>query len=113
MAKAEGFPDMLAHAKCFRVVSPSLELASANRSSLRSYGSSRDRNRLPDGQDVFRCVFIPVMFRGTLGTLPAPHIQRQFFYNVPATTASLRGGKEPVNLDDRSSVPISFVGELS
>ena len=103
---------MLAFARFLRVVSPSLELASANRGSLWSDSSSRDRNRLPDGQDVFRCVFVPVMLRRAFGTLPAPHIQRQLFHYMATATTSLRGRKEPVNLDHTSSVPLGFVGEL-
>ena len=103
---------MLACAKNFRVVSPSRERALANRSSLWSYGSSRDRNRLPDGQNVFSGVVVPVMFRGTFGTLPLPHIQRQFIYDVPATTAPLRGWEEPIDLNDGSSVPVGFVAQL-
>jgi hypothetical protein len=104
---------MLAFANSLRVVPPSPGRAMANRSSLRSYGPSRGRNRLPGGQDVFGCVFVPVMFGQTFGTLPAPHIQRQRFYYEPAATAPLRRGKKPVNLDEGSSVPLSFVGKLA
>src|SRR5438132_9691300 len=84
---------MLAFAHSLRVVPPSPERASANRSSLRSYGPSRGRNRLPGGQDVFGCVFVPVMFGQTFRTLPAPHIQRQRLCYEPAAAAPLRRGK--------------------
>src|SRR5271166_2261594 len=110
--KAVGFPDMLACAKVLRVVPPSLGRASTNRGSFWSYGPSRGRNRLPGGQDVFGCVFVTVMLRRTLWTLPAPHIQRQFFQYVAAATASLRRRKKPVDLDHGSSVLLGFVGEL-
>ena len=53
------------------------------------------------------------MLRRAFGTLPGPHIQRQLFYDAPATTASLRGRKEPVDLGYRSSVPLGFVGKLA
>ena len=103
---------MLAFASSLRVVPLSPGRALANRSSLRSYGPSGGRNRLPGGQDVFCRVVVPVMLGRTFRAAPAPHIQRQRFRYKPAATAPLRGGKKPVNFYHSSSVPLGFVDQL-
>jgi hypothetical protein len=103
---------MLAFANSFRVVPPSPGRALANRSSLWFYGPSRGRNRLPGGQDVFGCVFVPLMLGRAFWAPPAPHIQRQRLCYEPTAAAPLRRGKKPVNLYQGSSIPLGFVGEL-
>ena len=80
-------------------------LALAGRSPRPSYGPSMRRNGLPDRQNVRRCIRVAVVGCATFRARPFPHAQRQFFYDVSAVGAGLRGRKPAVDLDHGFAVP--------
>lgn len=64
---------------------------------------------LPGRQNVRRCVRVAVVDRAALRARPFPHAQRQFFYDMPAVGAGLRGRKPAVDLDHGLAVPLGLL----
>ncbi len=80
---------------------------------IRSYTRSTDCNGVSHRQNIFRGVDIPVVECPAVGTLPLPHIQRQFINNVTAISTAFRTGEPTVNFYQVSTITLGFILQLS
>lgn len=80
---------------------------------IRSYVRSTDYHRKPCGENIIGGIDISVVMRSTLWTIPFPNIKRQFIDNATAISTTFRTGKPTVNFNQRSTVPLALVLQLT
>ncbi len=81
---------------------------------IRSYVRSTDNHRQPSGEYILPSVDVSIdACSSTTGTIPGTNIKRHLVNNKPAMVTSLTTGKEPIDLDQFSPVPITFIFKLT
>ncbi|BAY52216.1 hypothetical protein NIES2134_101800 [Thermostichus vulcanus NIES-2134] len=80
--------------------------------SIRSYTRSTDCNRVSHGQNIPSGIYIPIMVRPTLRTVPFSDAQWQPLNNVTTLSTAFRTGKPLVNLHQCPTIPLGFVFQL-
>jgi hypothetical protein len=80
---------------------------------IRSYVRSTDANRKSSGENILGGINVSVVVRSTLWTSPLSNIKRQFIDYVTAMSTTFRAGKASVNFNQRPTVPLALVFQLS
>ena len=80
---------------------------------IRSYVRSTDYHRKPCGENILCGIDISVVVRPTFRAIPLSDIKRQFINNVTAASTAFRAGKPSVNFNQRPTVPLALVFQLT
>jgi len=80
---------------------------------IRSYTRSTDDYRKSCGENILCGIDISVMVSATSWAIPFPNIKRQFIDNVTAVSTTLRAGEPSVNLNQRPTVPLALILQLT
>ena len=98
----------------FKLFNASQTIATTGRNPLSAYAASTFVFSLGAShrENVLGRIFIAVMLIVALWALPLTNAEGHFRHAVSATGASLAGGLELIDLDQRSSVPVSLIFQL-